>query len=56
MRIVGSWSWANRDTAVNVLAVLGLALICGGLGLIWLPIGVIGAGVMMVLFAVVIGR
>lgn len=45
----------RRDVTVNALVVLGLALICGGLGWLWLPVGVVATGVSLLALAVLIG-
>lgn len=40
-----------RDWAINLLAVLGAAVVVGGLGLIYLPAGIVAAGVALILLA-----
>lgn len=45
-----------RDVWVNVLAVLGLALVAGGLALMWLPLGVVAAGLCLLVVALAVAR
>lgn len=45
-----------RDVVINVLALVGLALVAGGLGLMWLPLGIVAAGLELLLVAAALAR